>query len=68
MARCKELLREEVEMRDYYGRGEHPSHPALVTAAGTAKEILLGRGVAQAEIDRIIDNAVKRNRRDGARI
>ena len=27
VAACKEVLRYEVELRDYYGKGEHPSHP-----------------------------------------
>lgn len=72
---CKEVLRSEVEFRDYYGRGEHPNHAGSVVAAGKAAEVLLAReaatpgtGATQAEIDAIIDNAVKRNRKDGARI
>jgi hypothetical protein len=68
VAGCKELLRKEVEYRDFYGKGEHPDHAESVTAAANAARVLLGRGVPQAEIDRIIENAVKRNRKDGARI
>jgi hypothetical protein len=68
VAGCKDALRVEVEYRDDYGRGEHRSHAASVRAADHATRILLGRGVAQAEIDRIIESAVKRNRKDGARI
>jgi len=68
VAGCKDALRVEVEYRDDYGRGEHRSHAAAVRAAGHATRILLSRGVAQDEIDKIIENAVKRNRKDGARI
>jgi hypothetical protein len=75
VARCKEILRDEVEYRDYYGRGEHSSHAASVTDAARAAEVLLAReaaipgtGATQDEIDRIIASAVKRNRKDGARI
>lgn len=68
VADCKRVLRDEVELRDYYGRGEHPWHRASVTAAARAAEVLLARGATQAEIDKIIANAVTRNRRLGARI
>ena len=68
VAGCKDALRVEVEYRDDYGRGEHRNYAASVRAAEHATRILLGRGVPQAEIDRIIESAVKRNRKDGARI
>jgi hypothetical protein len=75
VARCKEILRNEVELRDYYGQGEHPWHEASITAAGQAKIVLLAReaaapgtGASQEEIDKIIANAVKGNRKNGARI
>lgn len=68
VAACKEVLRREVEFRDYYGRGEHPNHAEYVLSAAEATRVLLARGVTQAEIDRIIASAIKRNRKDGARI
>ncbi len=75
VARCREILRDEVELRDYYGRGEHPWHPASVTAARKAAEVLLtreaaapGTGAVQAEIDTITERAEKKNRKAGARI
>jgi hypothetical protein len=68
VAGCKDALRVEVEYRDNYGRGEHREYAAAVKAAEHATRILLARGVTQAEIDKIIENAVKRNRKDGARI
>lgn len=68
VAGCKDALRVEVEFRDNLGRGEHRDHAESVKAADHATRILLARGVTQAEIDKIIDNAVKRNRKDGARI
>jgi hypothetical protein len=75
VAACKEVLRREVELRDYYGRGVHPSHAAYAKAAELAKRVLLARqertpsaGATQAEIDKITANAIKRNRKDGARI
>lgn len=75
VAAAKQVLREEVELRDYYGRGPHPWHPGSVKAAETAKNVLLAReaatpgtGATQAEIDKIIAGAVVRNRKAGARI
>lgn len=68
VAGCKDALRVEVEYRDDYGRGEHRNHAEAVKAAAHAARILLARGVPQTEIDKIIENAVKRNRKDGARI
>lgn len=75
VARCKELLRLEVEFRDYYGRGEHSCHSQTAADAAQAVEVLLAReerqpgtGATQAEIDTIIERAVVRNRKDGARI
>jgi hypothetical protein len=65
---CKEALRSEVEFRDYYGHGEHPFHEESVRAAADATRVLLARGVAQEEIDKIIESAVIRNRKNGARI
>lgn len=75
VARCKEILRDEVELRDYYGRGRHHWHAASVRAAAMAAQVLMAReltrpgtGASAAEIARITANAVKRNRKDGARI
>jgi hypothetical protein len=73
--RCKEILRDEVELRDYFGRGAHSWHAASVAAAAQAARVLLAReeaapgtGATQAEIDQVIDRAVKKNRKLGARI
>lgn len=73
--RCKELLRNEVEYRDFHGHGEHRSHAASVADAARAAEVLLAReaahpgtGATQAEIDKIIASAVRKNRKEGARI
>ena len=68
VAACKAILRHEVELRDYYGRGEHPWHAETARDAEAATRVLLARGVTQAEIDKIIANAVKRAIRDGARL
>lgn len=75
VARCKGILRDEVELRDYYGRGRHPQHAASVVAAAKAAQILMARelmrpgtGAGAAEIARITANAVKRSRKDGAKI
>jgi len=68
VAACKDVLRREVEFRDYYGHGEHSSHAEYVIGADKATKVLLARGVSQAEIERIIENAIKRNRKEGARI
>jgi hypothetical protein len=75
VAACKDVLRREVEFRDYYGHGEHSSHAAYAEAAEQATRVLLGRenrrpgtGATQAEIDKIIANAITKNRKDGARI
>lgn len=75
VAKCKELLRLEVELRDYYGHGEHPDHTASVADAEKAAKVLLAReerqagtGATQAQVDQIIANAVRANRKNGARI
>jgi hypothetical protein len=75
VAGAVKVLRDEVEFRDYYGRGEHPSHAETAVAAARAAEVLLAReaahpgwGKTQAEIDKIIASAVKRNIKDGARL
>lgn len=68
VAACKDVLRREVEHRNMFGRGPSGHHALYVVGAEQAKKVLLARGVAQAEIDRIITNAIKRNRKDGARI
>lgn len=68
VAACKQLLRDEVMFRDYFGHGEHPSHAEHVKGAEQATRVLLARGVEQAEIDKVIASAVKKNRKDGARI
>lgn len=75
VAACKELLRREVEMRDYYGRGEHPTHAELVRGADQAAQVLMARearqagsGAGAADIAKIIERAVVKNRKEGARI
>lgn len=75
VAGCLTALREEVELRDYYGRGEHPSHAESVVAAERAREVLLAReaarpgtGASQEKVSDVIAKAVVRNRKEGARI
>jgi hypothetical protein len=72
---CIEVLRSEVEFRDYYGNGEHPFHADYARGAAEAARVLLAReaaapgtGKTQAEISTIIERAIIRNRKDGARI
>jgi hypothetical protein len=74
VAACVELLRHEVEMRDYYGQGEHPNHAALVQGAEVAKRVLIareaaheGHGKTADEIATIVERAIRRNIKDGAR-
>jgi hypothetical protein len=71
---CVEVLRSEVEFRDYYGRGEHPSHAEYVRGAALVKTVLAereaasaGYGKTAADIETIIERAIKRNIKDGAR-
>lgn len=69
---CKEILRKEVELRDYLGRGPHPWHPVYVTAAEKARAVLLARdaghgGMTEAEIATLIERAVAKNRKENAR-
>jgi len=75
VAAAKGALRQEVEFRDYYGHGPHGDHAAWAEAARLAAQVLLereareaGTGATQEEIDKIIENAVKKNRAEGARI
>jgi hypothetical protein len=75
VAAAKDILRREVELRDYFGRGEHSWHAAYVLAAGQARAVLLrregarpGTGATLAQIDRIVANAVRRSIRNGARL
>lgn len=75
VAGAVEVLRTEVEFRDYYGHGKHNWHPGFVAGAEQATRVLLAReaahpgwGRTQAQIDQIIANAVKKNRKEGARI
>ena len=72
---CEDVIRKEVLFRDYYGRGEHSSHAAYVIGADKAAAVLrarearqAGTGAGTADIGRIIESAVKRNRKEGARI
>jgi hypothetical protein len=75
VAGCKQVLRDEVEYRDYFGRGPHPWRAGYARGAEMARKVLLAReaakpgtGATEAEISRIIENAIKKNRKDGARI
>jgi hypothetical protein len=75
VAACLEVLRKEVEFRDYYGRGEHPFHREYWEAAHLAKAVLIAReerqpgtGRTAEQIDKTIDSAIKKNRKEGARI
>jgi len=75
VAGALKVLRDEVEYRDYYGHGEHPSHAETLAASVRARAVLLAReaehpgwGADQAAIGRTIASAVKKNIRDGARL
>ena len=75
VAGAVEVLRTEVEFRDYYGHGGHSWHAGFAAGALVATRILLERearhpgwGRTQAQIDQIIANAVKKNIKDGARL
>jgi hypothetical protein len=68
VAACEKALRDEVERRNCFGRGPSHDYADYLRAAELVTRILLGRGYEQASIDKIVDNAVKRNRRAGARI
>jgi hypothetical protein len=74
-AGAKEVLRREVEFRDYYGHGEHCMHAAYLEGARQARIVLVNResakpgtGATQEQIDRIIASAVMRNIKAGARL
>lgn len=58
--RCKEILRDEVDLGNYGGRGPHPWHSGAVKSAEQAKAVLLARGVTQDEIGQIINRAKKK--------
>lgn len=61
VAAAKQTLRDEVELRFYYGRGPHPWHAEAVEAARKAREVLLARGVEAAELDKIVASAEKKH-------
>jgi hypothetical protein len=62
VARCWQLLRNEVEFRNYAGRGPHPNHPQTARDAEQAARVLRARGVQQAEIDEVIARACKKHK------
>jgi hypothetical protein len=75
VAACLEVLRKEVEFRDYYGHGKHPFHREYWEASFLARAILIAReerqpgtGRTAEQIGKTIESAVKRNRAEGARI
>lgn len=75
VAACLEVLRKEVEFRDYFGHGKHPFHREYWEAAHIARAVLIAREERQEGtgrtvelIDKTIASAVKRNIRDGARL
>lgn len=74
IAACVELIRREVEMADYYGRGEHPTHAEVARGARQAIAVLIdreqaheGHGRTAEQISEIIERAIKRNVKNGAR-
>lgn len=73
VAKCKEIIRSEVEFRDYCGRGPHPYHPAYAEAARRCTEILLARdaghgGMTAEQVTQMVRRAEARERKNGARI
>lgn len=58
VAAAKQALRDEVELKYYYGRGPHPWHAEAVEVAAKARAVLLARGV---ETDKIIASAEKKH-------
>lgn len=74
VAACVELIRHEVELADYYGRGEHPTHAEVARGARQAIAVLIdreqaheGHGRTAEQISEIIERAIKRNVKNGAR-
>jgi hypothetical protein len=79
VARCKQILRDEVDLRDYYkgydGRHDpHSWHGEVVVAAQKAARVLQdreednpGTGASLGEIHKIVTTAETRARRAGAR-
>jgi hypothetical protein len=64
VAGARKALRDEVEMRHYSGIDDHHLWwPASVVAAARAREVLLARGVPAKELDKIVANAEKRQRK-----
>lgn len=60
VAGAKQALRDAVEMANYGAWGDaHPWAPAAAEAAVRATEVLLERGVPQAELDKIVANKMK---------
>jgi hypothetical protein len=63
VAAAKQALRDEIELKYYYGRGPHNWHPAAVEVARKAREVLLARGSEVAELDAIVARAEKKHAR-----
>lgn len=62
VAGAKQAIRDAIEMANYGGPGvAHCDSPKYQEAAQKATEVLLARGVTQAEIDKIVTNAKKKN-------
>jgi hypothetical protein len=60
VAGAKKVIRDEVDYRLGWGGTPHPSWAATKVAADRAIEVLLARGVTQAEIDKIVASATKK--------
>jgi hypothetical protein len=60
VAGAKQVIRDEVNLRLGWGGTPHPSWADTKIAADRAIEVLLARGVTQAEIDKIVASATKK--------
>lgn len=62
VAGAKQAIRDAIELANYSGPGHrHPWADAAEKAAEMATAVLLARGVTQAELDKIVANAKKKN-------
>lgn len=61
VAGAKQAIRDAIELANYGGPGvAHPDAPHAAEEALKATEVLLARGVPQAELDKIVANAKKK--------
>jgi hypothetical protein len=62
VAAAKQAIRDAIELANYGGPGDrHPDADKAEAEAVKATEVLLARGVPQAELDKIVANAKKKN-------